>query len=408
MQNHLLETTTARPKDPVQLCWHVITSEYPPQPGGVSDYTGWLASGLAAQGDSVHVWCPRARGEETSVPGVFVHRELGEITMADLRKMGQKMDQFPSPRQIVVQWVPHGYGFKSMNLPFCLWLRNRVKRHGDSVEIMLHEPFLAFRASNPRQNAAALVHRMMTIILLQAAEKVWMSIPSWESRWRPYAFGKTVPFQWLPIPSNILPVDNPSGVEAVRRRHAPDNRFLIGHFGTYGWPITSLLEPILSLLADHPARQTVLLMGMGSREYCQALIRKEPRFSNLIEATGELNAEDLSCHIRACDMMMQPYPDGISSRRTSAMVSLCHGKPIISTVGHLSEPLWKDTGAVALAPAGNSARFIEILQELRADGQERLRMGLAAGALYRERFDMCHTIASLREARGVSQAVCAS
>ena len=106
--------------------------------------------------------------------------------------------------------------------------------------------------------------------------------------------------------------------------------------------------------------------------------------------------------------MMQPYPDGISSRRTSMMVSLCHGKPIISTVGHLSEPLWKDTGAVALAPAGDSARFIEVLQELRADAKERVRMGLAARALYRERFDMCRTIATLREARAASQAVCAS
>ncbi len=408
MQSELARTDVIQPKDSVQLCWHVITSEYPPQVGGVSDYTARLASGLASQGDVVHVWCPGAPAAESVGPGVYIHRELGKITLADLRKVGQKLTHFPAPRQILVQWVPHGYGFRSINLPFSLWLWNRAKRHGDSVQIMLHEPFLNFRAGSLRQSMAALVHRIMTITLLQAAEKVWMSIPAWESRWRPYALGRAVPFQWLPIPSSIAPVDNPSGVQAVRRRYTRDNDFLIGHFGTYGWPITSVLEPILDLLANNPASKRVLLMGMGSREFRQAVIRSEPRFANLIEATGELNADDLSCHIGACDVMIQPYPDGVTSRRTSLMVSLCHGKPIISTVGQLSESFWNDTGAVALAPVGNSARFVELLQELLVDGTERSRMGLAARALYQERFDICHTIATLREARGVGRAVCAS
>jgi hypothetical protein len=43
---------------PAQVFWHVITPEYPPMLGGVSDYTQSIAKGLAAQGDEVHVWCP--------------------------------------------------------------------------------------------------------------------------------------------------------------------------------------------------------------------------------------------------------------------------------------------------------------------------------------------------------------
>ena len=39
--------------------WHIITGEYPPNPGGVADYTQLVALGLAAHGDSVHVWAPR-------------------------------------------------------------------------------------------------------------------------------------------------------------------------------------------------------------------------------------------------------------------------------------------------------------------------------------------------------------
>ena len=39
------------------LPWHILTCEYPPQTGGVSDYTFLVANGLASH-DEVHVWCP--------------------------------------------------------------------------------------------------------------------------------------------------------------------------------------------------------------------------------------------------------------------------------------------------------------------------------------------------------------
>jgi hypothetical protein len=36
--------------------WHLITAEYPPQSGGISDYSHLIATGLAAEGETVHVW----------------------------------------------------------------------------------------------------------------------------------------------------------------------------------------------------------------------------------------------------------------------------------------------------------------------------------------------------------------
>ena len=35
-----------------------------------------------------------------------------------------------------------------------------------------------------------------------------------------------------------------------------------------------------------------------------------------------VTTEQLSVHIRACDVMLQQYPDGVSTRRTSAMAAL--------------------------------------------------------------------------------------
>src|SRR5438094_5217767 len=107
--------------------WHIITCEYPPQPGGVSGYTRMVAKGLAEQGDRVHVWCPSSPEPEAAMPGVNVHRELGRMSFHDLFRAGRLLNKFPKPRRLLVQWVPHGYGYRSMNLAFCLWIWNRAK-----------------------------------------------------------------------------------------------------------------------------------------------------------------------------------------------------------------------------------------------------------------------------------------
>jgi hypothetical protein len=112
---------------------HIITSEYPPQPGGVSDYTRLVAEGLAQAGEEVHVWCPGTAGESISEGGVHVHSGLGRVTPEDLARVGDELDRFPGPRQMLVQYVPHGYGYRSMNVPFCFWLWRRARKRGDWV-----------------------------------------------------------------------------------------------------------------------------------------------------------------------------------------------------------------------------------------------------------------------------------
>ncbi len=122
-----------------------------------------------------------------------------------------------------------------------------------------------------------------------------------------------------------------------------------------------------------------------------------------MHATGELNAADLSRHLSACDLMLQPYIDGVSSRRTTIMAQLSLGLPVITTSGRLTEPLWAESGAVALAPAGDVDGIVGATNRLLRDEPERKRLAAAAKALYLGRFDIGHTIAALR-ARYSSQA----
>src|SRR4051794_8941437 len=180
-------------EDASALSWHLITGEYPPLIGGVSDYCQVVAEGLAATGDEVHVWCPPLPAN-AGQDRVAVHPNMGRFSRRDLRGVDRLLDRFPAPRRLLVQWVPQGFGYRSMNVGFCLWLWHRA-RAGDRVDIMVHEAYVGF-GGTPRQTAVAAIHRVMTSILLRAAHRVWTAIPYWERQWRPYTLGRAVRFRW--------------------------------------------------------------------------------------------------------------------------------------------------------------------------------------------------------------------
>jgi glycosyltransferase involved in cell wall biosynthesis len=376
--------------------WHVVTGEYPPQRGGVSDYTFQVVGGLAAAGDAVHVWCPPAEGVPPELPGVMVHREMGRFAPADLARAGRMLDRFPAPRRLLVQWVPHSYGYRSLNLALCLWLLGRARRSGDEVQVMVHEPHLSFRTGAWRRNAASVVHRLMAAILLQAARRVWVAAPLWAEWWRPLALRREVPFAWLPISSNV-PEGEPQAAAAVRARYAPAGGALLGHFGTYGEPIARVLRPLLPRLLEEDERRAFLLLGRGGAAFREELLGAHPGLEGRVHAPGELPGEELSAHLRACDLLVQPYPGGgVNGRRTTLLAALQHGVPVVTSSGALTEPLWSESGALALAASEGPEALHARAEELLADPARRSRVGAAARDLYRSRFELSHAIAALR------------
>src|SRR5437762_13793027 len=119
-------------------------------------------------------------------------------------------------------------------------------------------------------------------------------------------------------------------------------------------------------------------MGRGSTEFRLKILAQNPSLNEQIYATGEVTGAELSVWVRKCDMMIQPYPDGVSGRRTTAMVALSHGLPIVTTAGPLTEELWAQSSAAALVPVGDAPGFLAAVNALLADEQKRNQMGFRA------------------------------
>ena len=317
--------------------WHIVTGEYPPQPGGVSDYTRLVARELARAGDEVHVWAPDCTRETPTDPGVTVTRLPGHFGPQALKMLSAALDRAPRSFRLLVQYVPHMYGYKAMNVPFCLWLSSRRK---DAPWVMFHEVAFPVAAGQKlAHNFLGMVHRFMARIIVGAAERVFVSIPAWEPLLRGLA-PRLGPVTWLPVPSNVSTHSNPGESAAIRSRlGVADNERIVGHFGTFGGQIAELLARSLPPLLGAGSARMALLVGRGSREFLGRLLVSRPDLIGRLHATGGVDADSVSNHLRACDLLVQPYPDGVSSRRGSVMTGLALGLPIVSTSGPATEPI---------------------------------------------------------------------
>ena len=82
---------------------------------------------------------------------------------------------------------------------------------------IVHEPFVTF-SGGIRQWVVAAVQRVMTLIIMSAARRVWVTTRAWTPLLEPYLAGRGITIQWLPVPSNLPPADAAS-VDEVRRRY---------------------------------------------------------------------------------------------------------------------------------------------------------------------------------------------
>ncbi len=378
------------------VIWHILTGEYPPQQGGVSDYTRLVARELAQAGDEVHVWASSCLEPTPEDEGVEVHRLSGNFGLRSLAALNAQLKKFPAPHRILVQYVPQAFGWKGMNLPFCVWLRSKRK---DSVWVMFHEVYFPLRwKQSLSHNILGAATRLMASLVASAAKRKFVSIPAWIPLLEASG-AKESAVSWLPVPSSIPVIDDPAGVDAVRARYAPagGDGYIVGHFGTYGRDIVEMLKGVVPPLLSKRTDCTVLLLGRGGEIVRDDLTEQYPELRMRVHAPGTLTAEDISRSLSACDVLIQPFVDGVSSRRTSLMAGLAHALPIVTTTGFLTESVWAESCAVALVRVEDLEGMVAAADKLLDDATARERLGAAASALYQERFDLRHTIASLRE-----------
>lgn len=377
--------------------WQIITGEYPPQHGGVSDYTFLLAHALRDAGDEVEVWAPPCDGPaNVGSDGVAVHRLSGRFGPCALNELERDLRRRSPSARLLVQYVPHMYGFKAMNLPFCAWLSSCSRR---APWVMFHEvAFPIARGQRLAHNFLGATHRLMAAMVARAATRIFVSVPQWEGLLRSLAPMRDA-VTWLPIPSTMPISFDIATVRTIRQQLAADDRLgLVGHFSTYSKPITKVLEATLPDLLRRSPDRKALLLGRGSELFAATLGRCHADLVERLHARSDLEPTDVANHLAACDVLVQPYADGVSSRRTSMMAGLALGKAIVTTHGPATESVWLDQDLVAASATDDVIGLQTHAERLVADVRERTALGERARVGYERNFSMRRTVDTLRAA----------
>lgn len=353
----------------------VISALMPPLRGGLADHTARLATGLA-QRFPVSVLTSAGAGP---LAGIDVRAAVAD--WHDTAALRRAIDALPSDAVLLWQYVPHMYGRGGINRGL-MALVESLHAAGRRQVVLAHEVWAGW-AWRPHWLWYSLNHLWQWRRILRAADAVPVSTERWIEDWSrrcPWAASK---FTLVPSPSNIpvVPVA-PGHRERWRtaRGLAPDATVLV-FFGTlnvfkqFGWVLDAWREA-------HAAgrRPFLCLAGDAAPDGIPEALR--PWFRPM----GYLPADEVSHLLQAADLLLLPFEDGVSERRTSLMAGLAHRAAVVTTTGHNTGTALRSADFMAHTPVDDPAAFRRNVLRLLDDPAAAHGLGQRARAAYEREY----------------------
>ncbi len=380
----------------VRRTWSILTPEYPPDSGGIGDYIELVAARLAERGDDVTV-LTRSPPGRTPTPNVTVELLPDDFGAATKRSLDDAWRQLPEDAVVLVQYVPQGFRWRGVNMPFLRWLGARRERRW----LMVHEAvFPLSRHQPPRRWVLAGVTRLMLRLAIRGAERVFISIPAWEQFVEAWGAGGGHP-EWLPIPATLgadpAALVPPGILSSPEEALRPVPR-TVAHFGTYGEFVSAPLKEVLPPLLARAPDVELILLGAGSERFLTELLALVPEAAGRVRATGRIAPAEVALELARAGAVIFPFSEGASTRRTSLMAALSVGAAIVTVDGAYSESFWHTSGAATVYPWNRPDVAVDGILGLLADPARRAEQRRRALELYRERFRLDVVVKRLQAA----------
>jgi len=355
----------------------LLTAEYPPQPGGVGDYTAELAAALTAQGVAVAVLTGAGEGADGAAFPVWRRvRNWSRRLRADVQAA---MTDWRADL-LHIQYQTGAFGMK----PAINMLPSRLDAPAVVTMHDLHMPYLAPKVAPLRRYVTRLLIESCRAVVVTNAEDQARLLGVAPVTDDPdlYALSQplTPPPVLIPIGVNIAVQPAPDRAALRRDLGLPADGTLVAYFGLMNH--TKGVHTIIESLQYVPETTHAVIIGGGAHtpedvEYDQLVRATIERLgvADRVHWTGYLSAEEVSRTLQAADMAALPFSDGASYRRGSLLAALAHGLPTITTPAHLPlEPALRDEREVLFVDAGDSINLALAVERLTMDADLRASM----------------------------------
>jgi len=368
----------------MRIC--LVSGEFPPMQGGVSDYTQEIGQALADLGHEVFVLTSTRAAGPALRRGCQVFADVDDWGWRLWQRAGAFFSEF-RPDIVNIQYQTAAYGMRpAINfLPWRMgWPGRRARR--PRFVVTFHDlliPFL-FRGAGP-------LRPWVTNALARSADGVIATNEEDDAELAGRA--ARTPRRLIPIGSNIsgrLPAGYDRAAWRARWGVAPDE-IALAYFGFLNQSKggEELIEALKRL---RDAGRPVKLLMVGGKVGASDPTNRAylARVERMIAAAGlgkrivwtdYLPAEEVSATLCAADIAAQPYRDGASTRRGALLAALTHGMAIVTTQPRVPIAHFRDGENMLLTPAGDAAALAEAIGRLADDPTLRQRLGAGAAAL---------------------------
>ncbi len=409
----------------MKVCF--LTGEYPPMQGGIADHTAHLAHHLVGLGVDVSVLTSTEAGSDLHVYPIISGWGLG-----CWRQIGHWLNEHrPDVLHIQYQAAAYDLGGWVNWLPW--WLRRRRAR--PRVVVTFHDlrvPYLFPKAGPLRWRSILALARYSDAVVVTNVEderslrkalgvggsgdqgirgsgdrgigksgnqeigESGSGGRSPDSR-SPDSLIPDFPIPailtLIPLGSNVHP-QPPSDYDRDGWRAQMgigEHTLLLAYFGFLneskgGEDLVRALEGLVR--QGHDAHLLMIGGQVGdvdptNRAYAER-VRSLVQTCGLVERvhwTGYTPLEEVSANMLAADVVVMPYRDGVSFRRTTFIAALCHGRPVVTTYPVVPLIELRDGENVLLFPPHDVDALAGAIDRLAGDAELRARLSAGAAAL---------------------------
>jgi len=366
----------------------LITGEYPPDQGGVGDFTRELGRGLAALGHQVHVLTTRWEGvpptptSDPASPNLTVHRIIPDWGWGCWREI-LRAAQALRLEALDVQYQAAAYRMH----PAINFLPRPAGR--PPIVVTFHDlkvPYLFPKAGPLR----------WWVMRRMACQAEGVIVTNQEDYLRMEQEVSVGRLALIPIGSNIPPSPPPGydrQAERARWGVGPDD-LLLGYFGFLNKSkgVEELVRA-LALLVEQGLPVHLLMIGgrVGSSDptnqaYAEQVERliAELGLEDRVHWTGYTDPQRVSAGLLTADVCVLPYRDGVSFRRGTLHACLAHGRAVVTTQPTVPLPQVRDGENMLLAPPRDPHGLAEVVMRVARDPDLRARLEVGAAALAAE------------------------
>ena len=388
----------------MEVCF--LTGEYPPMQGGVADHTRHLAKHLVQLGLEVSILTSRraASDSQSSPSNIHLYPIMTGWNLGCWQQVGLWLSEHrPDVLHIQYQAAAYDLGGWVNWLPW--WLRWRKTR--PRIVVTFHDlrvPYLFPKAGLLRWRSILALARHSDAVIVTNLEdeqtlRKALGIRGSENQELGLSSSPVIDspprdlLTRIPLGSNVDPRLPPDYNRDDWRAKIGIGKhtLLLAYFGFLNESKggEDLILALEQLVRQGYAPHLLMIGGQvgdadpTNRAYADR-VRSLVQGCGLEECvhwTGYTSSEEVSANLLASDVVVMPYHDGVSFRRTTFIAALCHGRPVVTTNPTVPLVELQDGRNVLLVPPRDVDMLARTIARLADDADLRARLSAEAESL---------------------------